>query len=65
MVRMAIPPDVEPVVRGRIEVVTEHPIVLPRRDGTRSRVEEAMGRRPWLVSGLLLAIIALLLLRER
>jgi len=51
-------------VPGRIDVVTERPIVLPRQDGARARVEELMDRRPWLVPGLLVGVIALLLLRE-
>jgi len=49
-------------VRGSIDLVTERPIVLPRQDGPRARVEEFLGRRPWLVPGVLLGVIALLLL---
>ncbi|MGA8015874.1 MAG: hypothetical protein WCB85_08165 [Candidatus Dormiibacterota bacterium] len=57
------PPDQEGRIGGRVELVTERPIVLPRQDGPRARVEEFLVRRPLLVPAVLLAVIALLLLR--
>ncbi|MGO8685639.1 MAG: hypothetical protein ACLQT7_00440 [Candidatus Dormibacteria bacterium] len=53
----------ESEVDGTVELVTERPIVLPRQDGPRARVEDFLGRRPWLVPAVLLGVIALLLLR--
>jgi hypothetical protein len=52
-------------VGGTVDLVTERPIVLPRQDGPRARVEEFLGRRPLLVPAILLGIVALLLLRRR
>ena len=49
-------------VRGTVDLVTERPIVLPRQDGPRARIEEFLGRRPLLVPGVLLGMVALLLL---
>ena len=49
-------------VGGTVDLVTERPIVLPRQDGPRARIEEFLGRRPLLVPGILLGIVALLLL---
>jgi len=57
-------PREERAIPGRIDVVTDRPIVLPRQDGARARVEELIGRRPWLIPGLLVGVIAVLLLRE-
>jgi hypothetical protein len=57
------PPE-ETGVRGRVDLVTERPIVLPRQDGPRARIEEFLGRRPWLVPTVLLGIIAILLVRR-
>jgi hypothetical protein len=51
-------------VRGTVDLVTERPIVLPRQDGPRARIEEFLGRRPLLVPAVLLGIVALLLLRR-
>jgi hypothetical protein len=51
-------------VAGRVELVTDRPIVLPRRDSPRARAEALLIARPWLVPGLLLGVIALLLLRR-
>jgi hypothetical protein len=48
-------------VAGTVELVTERPIVLPRQDGPRARIEEFLWRRPWLVPAVLLGVIALLL----
>ena len=53
----------ETEVEGTVELVTERPIVLPRQDGPRARIEEFLGLRPWLVPTVLLGVIALLLLR--
>jgi hypothetical protein len=47
-------------VGGTVDLVTERPIVLPRQDGPRARVEEFLGRRPWLVPALLVGVIAVL-----
>ena len=52
----------ETEVGGTVDLVTERPIVLPRQDGPRARMEEFLGRRPLLVPGVLLGVIALLLL---
>ena len=52
-------------VRGSIELVTERPIVLPRQDGPRARIDELLDRRPWLVPAVLMGIIAILLVRGR
>jgi hypothetical protein len=52
----------ETEVGGTVELVTERPIVLPRQDGPRARLEEFLGRRPLLVPGVLVGVIALLLL---
>jgi len=52
----------EAEVGGRVDLVTERPIVLPRQDGPRARLEEFLGRRPLLVPGVLVGVIALLLL---
>jgi hypothetical protein len=52
-------------VGGTVDLVTMRPIVLPRQDGPRARVEEFLGRRPLLVPGILLGIVALLLLSRR
>jgi hypothetical protein len=49
-------------VEGTVELVTERPIVLPRQDGPRARIEEFLVRRPLLVPGILLGIVVLLLL---
>ena len=49
-------------VGGMVDLVTERPIVLPRQDGLRARIEEFLERRPLLVPAVLLGIIALLLL---
>jgi len=49
-------------VGGTVDLVTERPIVLPRQDGPRARIEDFLGRRPLLVPGVLLGVIALLLL---
>ena len=54
----------ETEVEGTVELVTERPIVLPRQDGPRARLEEFLGRRPWLVPAVLLGVIAVLLLRR-
>ena len=54
----------ETEVEGRVELVTDRPIVLPRQDGPRARFEEFLGRRPWLVPAVLLGVIAVLLLRQ-
>jgi len=54
----------ETEVEGTVELVTERPIVLPRQDGPRARIEEFLGRRPWLVPSVLLGVIAVLLLRQ-
>jgi hypothetical protein len=51
-------------VRGTVDLVTERPIVLPRQDGPRARIEDFLGRRPLLVPAVLLGIVALLLLRR-
>ena len=51
-------------VGGTVDLVTERPIVLPRQDGPRARIEEFLGRRPLLVPAVLLGIVALLLLRR-
>jgi hypothetical protein len=51
-------------VGGTVDLVTERPIVLPRQDGPRARIEEFLGRRPLLVPAILLGIVALLLLRR-
>ena len=55
-------PLYESAVGGTVDLVTERPIVLPRQDGPRARIEEFLGRRPLLVPGVLLGIVALLLL---
>jgi hypothetical protein len=55
-------PRRETEVGGTVDLVTERPIVLPRQDGPRARIEEFLGRRPLLVPGILLGIVALLLL---
>ena len=55
------PPD-ETEVGGTVDLVTERPIVLPRQDGPRARIEEFLLRRPLLVPGVLVGVIALLLL---
>ena len=52
----------ETEVGGTVELVTDRPIVLPRQDGPRARIEEFLGRRPMLVPGVLVGVIALLLL---
>ena len=52
----------ETAVGGTVDLVTERPIVLPREDGPRARIEEFLGRRPLLVPGVLVGVIALLLL---
>ncbi|MGP8160589.1 MAG: hypothetical protein ACLQGJ_05115 [Candidatus Dormibacteria bacterium] len=54
----------ETEVGGTVELVTERPIVLPRQDGPRARVEELLGRRPWLLPAVLLGVIAILLVRR-
>jgi hypothetical protein len=54
----------ETEVHGTVELVTERPIVLPRQDGPRARLEEFLGVRPWLVPAVLLGVIAVLLLRQ-
>jgi hypothetical protein len=64
MTAAASAPLDEVEVKGTVELVTDRPIVLPRQDGPRARVEEFLGRRPWLVPAVLLGCIALLLLRE-
>jgi hypothetical protein len=63
MTAAASPPDEETRIGGRVELVTERPIVLPRQDRPRARVEEFLMRRPLLVPAVLLAVIALLLVR--
>ncbi|MGD0447430.1 MAG: hypothetical protein ABSB36_02275 [Candidatus Dormibacteria bacterium] len=57
-------PPKETEVRGTVDLVTERPIVLPRQDGPRARIEDFLGRRPLLVPAVLLGIVALLLLRR-
>ena len=57
-------PPKETGVRGTVDLVTERPIVLPRQDGPRARIEDFLGRRPLLVPAVLLGIVALLLLRR-
>ena len=47
-----------------METTSERPIVLPRQDGPRARIEDFLGRRPLLVPAVLLGIVALLLLRR-
>jgi len=42
-------PPKETGVRGTVDLVTERPIVLPRQDGPRARIEDFLGRRPLLV----------------
>jgi hypothetical protein len=51
-------------VGGTVDLVTERPIVLPRQDGPRARIEDFLGRRPLLLPAVLLGIVALLLLRR-
>ena len=51
-------------VGGMVDLVTERPIVLPRQDGPRARIEEFLDRRPLLVPVVLLGVIVLLLLRR-
>jgi hypothetical protein len=60
----AAAPLAETEVEGTVELVTERPIVLPRQDGPRARIEEFFDRRPWVVPAVLLGVIALLLLRQ-
>jgi hypothetical protein len=57
-------PAKETEVGGTVDLVTERPIVLPRQDGPRARIEDFLGRRPLLVPAVLLGIVALLLLRR-
>ena len=54
----------ETEVGGTVDLVTERPIVLPRQDGPRARIEDFLGRRPLLLPAVLLGIVALLLLRR-
>ena len=61
----ASPPLREQRVRGSVELVTEQPIVLPRQDGPRARLDDLLDRHRWLVPAMLLGIIAILLTRER
>ncbi|HYA00814.1 MAG TPA: hypothetical protein VEK76_10750 [Candidatus Binatia bacterium] len=62
MATAAVLPPEDEEVGGRIEVVTQRPIVLPRQDSPRARVEDLLGRHPWVLPGLLTGIIAMLLL---
>jgi hypothetical protein len=57
-------PRRETEVGGTVDLVTERPIVLPRQDGPRARIEDFLGRRPLLLPAGLLGIVALLLLRR-
>lgn len=50
-------------VWGRIEVVTDHPIVMHRDGGVRARVGRLLGRRRWVVA-LALAAAAFVLLAD-
>ncbi len=50
-------------VAGRIEVMTQSPIVLPRPGSPRARAQELLGNRRWLL-GVALGSIALMVLRS-
>jgi hypothetical protein len=50
-------------VAGRIEVMTERPIVLPRPGSPRARAQALLERRRWLL-GAALGSIALVVLRS-
>lgn len=65
MAAAATEPLNDPDVRGTVELVTQRPIVLPRQDGPRARIEDFLGRRPLVVPGILLGVIALLVLFRR
>jgi hypothetical protein len=54
----------DPAAGGMVDLVTARPIVLPRQDGPRARIEEYLDRRPLLVPAVLLGVIVLLLLRR-
>jgi hypothetical protein len=63
-VTAASEPLKDQAVGGMVDLVTERPIVLPRQDGPRARIEEFLDRRPLLVPVVLLGVIVLLLLRR-
>jgi hypothetical protein len=63
--RASLRPGQTPVA-GLVELVTERPIILPRRDdGAHARLEQSLNRRPWILPSLLAGVIVLILLRRR
>ncbi len=63
--RASLRPGQTPVA-GLVELVTERPIVLPRQDGFgRTRLEQSLGERPWILPSLLTGLLVLFLLRRR